>query len=225
MFFFSYIFFFFLLICETKNVETKKCWSVRIQLLSRTVRLGLSLKSTWIDRFSSRQKRKFSPCRGSDSEAKLSLVETLDENGKGSEHVSRTRERLELSAPWVGKKQHDLFWTDLDLNWRSLVAQVGHNKSPMVLGQFAVGSDCVNSGLHGASPGSILLLASVSVWVFGTHTRNQDVVSLISFFLSSTEEVPRHSQTRRDQVGTSNWVEALQILTHLLIYRFDRTNY
>jgi len=47
----------------------------------------------------------------------------------------------------------------------------------------------------------------------------------IIFFRSSTHnfpwfsiphqmEVPRCSQTHRDQVGTSNWVEALQILTH-----------
>jgi len=41
---------------------------------------------------------------------------------------------------------------------------------------------------------------------------------LFLFFCLPSEEVPRHSQTRRDQVGTSNWVEALQILTHLLIY-------
>jgi len=99
------------------------------------------------------------------------------------------------------------------------VAQVGHNKSPMVLGQFAVGSDCVNSGLHGASPGSILLLASVSVWVFSVHTQGTKMLFLLFlFFCLPSEEVPRHSQTRRDQVGTSNWVEALQILTHLLIY-------
>jgi len=36
---------------------------------------------------------------------------------------------FERTVGW--KKQHDLFWTDLDvLNWRSLVTQVGHNKSP-----------------------------------------------------------------------------------------------
>ena len=57
---------------------------------------------------------------------------------------------------------------------------------------------------YGASPGSIL-----------RHQDVQDFRSSASFpDIPHQMEVPRCSQTHRDQVGTSNWVEALQILTH-----------
>jgi len=140
----------------------------------------------------------------------------------GSEHVSRTRERLELSAPW-GEKQHDLFWTP----WPELekpCGLVGHNKSPTNgRGSICRGIRLCKFRFARCQPGEHPPISiCFGLVFFSVHTQGTKMLFLfflffVFCFFSIGGEVPRHSQTRRDQVGTSNWVEALQILTHLLI--------
>lgn len=170
--------------------KQKIWWSLGIRLHYRTERLGLSLKSTWINQFSSRQKRKCARAEVSGLQDTFSLVETQDENlDKGGQFILR-------------KTAKERTMRTLALNWH-MIANRRHlcKNCSDEAGQSVLNGWC----LHGASPGSLLLLSSLP---FSDYPLAQ-----VTCFHRS--EVPRRSQTHRDQVGTSNWVEALQILTHL----------
>jgi len=136
----------------------------------------------------------------------------------GSEHVKNKRKAwIERT---VGEKTT---WPLLNWPWPVLEKpcgphQVGHNKSP-TNGRRSIcrGIRLCKFRFARCQPGEHPPI-SICFGLFFGHTQGTKMLfHLILFFRLPSEEVPRHSQTRRDQVGTSNWVEALQILTHLLI--------
>lgn len=140
------VLFYFKFVCIWwKNKLKIRYWSVGIRLHCRTERLGLSLQSTWINQFSSRKKRKNARAEGSDTETPFLLLKRWTKTCMGG------RLGTEKGYYWARHESIVPFCTFYYLGtatWK-------------LSSCWPLTDSAQRPCLHGASPGSFLLLSSL----------------------------------------------------------------